>query len=438
MEQESKSGNQNASSNAESGTADNVSDTTPASGDTTSTGTGENGSDTEFAELVEKHTSSPIRSNGKFNIQNVRYLLTYKGHIPKEKCASLMAEIVHLRTEGNFKRVESARETGKTGYKHTHIYLDCGTMLKSRDARVFDIKNEGFDGVPEGEKTIHPNIQIVTTKAHQKNVLKYLAKQDPTNENLRGEIEKEDVPKKKCADIWGRAPITETEHIYNNNVTRIDRASDVETILKHKAMEQTQESIIKELRPWQRELVEELKGEVNRRKVPWYYDPEGGAGKSELTTYIEQNYKGVISCVATGGEKDILYTIGKSIIESGMHPRVIILDLTRRAEVREIYSPIEMMKNGKIYSVKYEGMMIKIKHPHVVVFSNFLPNISQLSKDRWDIRKLEPIYREGEMVDHKVIKVPVEKIGAHRVLQGQCPECRCADCHEYRRQHNMG
>ena len=54
------------------------------------------------------------------------------------------------------------------------------------------------------------------------------------------------------------------------------------------------------------------------------------------------------------------------------------------------YQVIEDLKNGRITSQKYSG---KVKYlgaiPHVIVFANWKPNFSKLSRDRWVLRQIK-------------------------------------------------
>ena len=52
------------------------------------------------------------------------------------------------------------------------------------------------------------------------------------------------------------------------------------------------------------------------------------------------------------------------------------------------YSAIESLKDGLLFSGKYEGGVKLFPPPHVVIFANFLPDMTKLSIDRWDIHTL--------------------------------------------------
>ena len=71
--------------------------------------------------------------------------------------------------------------------------------------------------------------------------------------------------------------------------------------------------------------------------------------------------------------------------------RVIIFDLPRTYadNLDHIYTCIENFKNGQYLSTKYNSEMRFFETPHIIVFSNFRPDESMLSRDRYVIRNIE-------------------------------------------------
>ena len=55
------------------------------------------------------------------------------------------------------------------------------------------------------------------------------------------------------------------------------------------------------------------------------------------------------------------------------------------------YKSIEILKDGIGFSGKYEAHDILFNPPHVVILSNFAPNLSSLSLDRWIITHIDCI-----------------------------------------------
>lgn len=134
---------------------------------------------------------------------------------------------------------------------------------------------------------------------------------------------------------------------------------------------------------WQQALLDELNGEPHMRSVIWYVDIEGGCGKTALCRYLVKNVPFTMF-VSTGSAKDITY----QVVKSTWDPSIIVFNLPRSAEGAMSYSAIESLKDGLLFSGKYEGGVKLFPPPHVVVFANFMPDMTKLSLDRWDIRTL--------------------------------------------------
>jgi len=65
--------------------------------------------------------------------------------------------------------------------------------------------------------------------------------------------------------------------------------------------------------------------------------------------------------------------------------RDIVFDFTRSVEGFVSYSTIEELKDGVLYSNKYESGMKLIRIPHMFIFSNFSPDEERFSEDRLEI-----------------------------------------------------
>lgn len=154
----------------------------------------------------------------------------------------------------------------------------------------------------------------------------------------------------------------------------------------HKAIERFMEMherenpkpFIIDLRIWQKELVEELLCPPDYRKVVWYIDRKGNNGKTTLARFLVANHK-AFYCI-NGKTADVAHAYNGE--------RIVLFDLPRTSENGVNYHVIEALKNGMLFSGKYESKTKVFDIPHVVVFSNFAPDKSALSADRWDIREL--------------------------------------------------
>lgn len=130
---------------------------------------------------------------------------------------------------------------------------------------------------------------------------------------------------------------------------------------------------------WMQDLSLDLtECEPDPRKIIWYVDIIGGKGKTSFSKYMAVKHK---ACILNSGKSsDVAYAIN--------NPKIVIIDLSRSIEGHFNYDILEQIKNGMVFSSKYESNTKMFNNPHVVVFSNWAPDINKLSKDRWDIRYL--------------------------------------------------
>ena len=52
------------------------------------------------------------------------------------------------------------------------------------------------------------------------------------------------------------------------------------------------------------------------------------------------------------------------------------------------YGVLEKLKDGLLYSGKYEGGVCVLDNLHVICFANEAPLAGVVSSDRWDIKRL--------------------------------------------------
>lgn len=137
--------------------------------------------------------------------------------------------------------------------------------------------------------------------------------------------------------------------------------------------------ILKVLRPWQADLEQELvMSNSDDRHILVYIDKEGGKGKSQFCKYMAVKHNAIV--LQNGAKKDLAYCLD--------NPKIVLFNLSRDTEMRLNYDAIESIKDGMIFSPKFESKMKLFDSPHVVIFSNFDLDYNRMSKDRWIIRRL--------------------------------------------------
>lgn len=142
------------------------------------------------------------------------------------------------------------------------------------------------------------------------------------------------------------------------------------------------------MKPWQKEVVAKIKTRPSYRDILWIWEPEGEVGKSYLGKYLHY-FHGAILTGGSGG--DMKHAIARWRQITGHYPVTIIVDIARNAKRSVDYTVLQQMKNAMFFSGKYEsGMVASLGAPHILVFSNYAPDTSRMSKDRWIICKIDP------------------------------------------------
>lgn len=135
------------------------------------------------------------------------------------------------------------------------------------------------------------------------------------------------------------------------------------------------------LRPWQKEITEIIEKEPDERKVYWFWESNGGFGKSAFTKFLIARYGAML---LTGKGSDMKYAIANK----GSYPDLVVIDCPRSMKEYISYPAIEEIKNGCFFCGKYESKQVIGNSPHIIIFANFPPDEDKLSADRWIIKEL--------------------------------------------------
>lgn len=135
------------------------------------------------------------------------------------------------------------------------------------------------------------------------------------------------------------------------------------------------------LRPWQAELCQTLNLPPDSRKIIFIVDIEGNKGKSWFARYYQDHHENV-QIIVPGKKADMAYVVNTTT-------RVFFFDCPRSKQGDFIqYDFLEEVKNGFIFSGKYESTIKKFDVPHIVVMMNEMPDEMKLSRDRYSIKSL--------------------------------------------------
>lgn len=150
------------------------------------------------------------------------------------------------------------------------------------------------------------------------------------------------------------------------------------------------------LYPWQQSIINLIETKPNNRNIHWIYDKQGNKGKSSLCIHILQEYNDVL-LFSKGKSNDISY----QIINTNIIPKLCLFDISRTINGSISYSILEEIKNGCINTSKYEGGFKLFGSPHVIIFSNQLPDFHKLSLDRWKVYYINDTF---ELINYNIIE----------------------------------
>lgn len=131
-------------------------------------------------------------------------------------------------------------------------------------------------------------------------------------------------------------------------------------------------------RPWQRNLEFILRGVPDPRKIIFYIDPVGNAGKSFFIRYWYSHFPHDTQTFVRGAQKQMLYNWDGH--------KYVFFDLTRSEDPEHQQMPylaMETIKNGYRPTTMYGKRTAYYDVPHVVVMTNEPPDESKLSRDRF-------------------------------------------------------
>ncbi len=129
---------------------------------------------------------------------------------------------------------------------------------------------------------------------------------------------------------------------------------------------------------WQQTLYERLCRPADDRSITFIVDSLGNKGKSWFARYYTDIHtNGQI--IVPGKKADMALVVREET-------KVFFFDCPRSKQGDYIqYDFLEELKNGFIFSPKYQSKNKKLAVPHVVILMNEHPDLSKLSIDRYDV-----------------------------------------------------
>lgn len=163
----------------------------------------------------------------------------------------------------------------------------------------------------------------------------------------------------------------------DDNIKYCSKDNNYETNIKIKRPVKVLEE--SQLYDWQKKVIQIICSEPDDRKIFWFWEPKGCAGKTTFCKYLALKFGAI---PIEGKKNDILYCAAEHESE------IYIFDFERSMEDFISYAAMEKIKNGFYMCAKYESKPIIRNCPHVLCFANFRPDKKMLSADRWVIRNI--------------------------------------------------
>ncbi len=137
-----------------------------------------------------------------------------------------------------------------------------------------------------------------------------------------------------------------------------------------------------QLRMWQSDLRDLLNHDPDDRSVDFFVDPEGNTGKSFFARYyLKANWEKT-QILSIGKRDDLAHAIDET-------KSVFFIDVPRGSMEYLQYSVLEMLKDGIVFSPKYESRVKMFQtNVHVIVLCNEQPDMNKLSADRYRIHNI--------------------------------------------------
>lgn len=133
------------------------------------------------------------------------------------------------------------------------------------------------------------------------------------------------------------------------------------------------------LRPWQQTLSDLLELAPDSRTILFVVDIEGDSGKSWFADYYHYHHQSSVQVLNPSKKNDMAYALDET-------KSIFFFDAPRSKQGDFIqYDILEELKNGRVFSPKYESGMKYFPKCHVIVLMNEIPDMEKLSSDRYHI-----------------------------------------------------
>lgn len=121
---------------------------------------------------------------------------------------------------------------------------------------------------------------------------------------------------------------------------------------------------------------------LDDRSIKLVYDTWGCNGKSVFSEWLEYN-GWAFEIPPMRSMEDIM-----QFCFSFQAQKVYLIDMPRgmkKDKLGEFYAGLECLKNGVCYDKRYAGKKRRFDRPQIIVFTNSIPALELMTRDRWEI-----------------------------------------------------
>lgn len=194
-----------------------------------------------------------------------------------------------------------------------------------------------------------------------------------------------ETPLKECI-------LTGSDHLntyaqYHGFFNLVDSTFQSQRVFKRGREEHNEYLETRERQPWEYKLKEIVEEDNDKRTIHWFFDPQGETGKTVNAKDLYYNHGAFYS---TGGK-------AVDIAHAYNYEPIVVFNLVASADettMTYLYKVLEEFKDGIFSSGKYQSQTKAFPIPKVIVFSNNLPNMSKMKKNRlavYDIIQLNAV-----------------------------------------------
>ena len=264
---------------------------------------------------------------------------------------------------------------------HSHLYIKTTKKMRLQDLKQclkLDLKITCND---------------IQSSKKPKDAVRYCSKED--RNCLLYNIDKDWLALGTWAMVHARAtyfklPLNKTSYPYIRLSTQMQRQFETyynQFCKEHmEAMDIMQYDNMK-LYPWQRVALTMLKHQ-NDRQILWIVNEEGNTGKTFLCKYLRDTKNAIV--LEGGRTCDLAHAYN-------CEPVVCFNFGRDYSDVN--YKFKENLKDGFLFSSKYDSNVKRFKPPKIICVSNFRPDHKQLSIDRWEVIGINPIQKTSFRIE---------------------------------------